>query len=217
MRALPHQAQYATEHPRQRSPRTRTSRASRATAEKRQRLLPTIGLREVLFTTLKGFVMAKSVFYSFHYDRDAWRVQQVRNMGVLDGQPLLNAQEWEQVRRRGNAAIQKWIKEQMAYKAAVVVLIGAETASRPWVRHEIAYAWDNYKPMVGVRIHGLADRNGYTDQSGDDPFSKVTLEGGGTVGGYVPLYTPSGRDSKSIYATIKENLTDWVTSAYKRS
>lgn len=161
--------------------------------------------------------MAKSVFYSFHYDRDAWRVQQVRNMGVLDGQPLLNAQEWEQVRRQGDAAIQKWIKDQMAYKAAVVVLIGAQTASRPWVRHEIAYAWDNYKPLVGVRIHGLADRNGNTDSYGDNPFSRVSLKGGGTVGDYVPVYDPSGWDSKSVYATISANLTSWVSNAYKRS
>lgn len=27
--------------------------------------------------------MAKSVFYSFHYDRDAWRVQQIIQMGAL--------------------------------------------------------------------------------------------------------------------------------------
>lgn len=28
--------------------------------------------------------MAKSAFFSFHYDRDAWRVQQVINMGKLE-------------------------------------------------------------------------------------------------------------------------------------
>ena len=29
-----------------------------------------------------------AVFYSFHYDRDSWRVQQVMNMGKIEGQPL---------------------------------------------------------------------------------------------------------------------------------
>jgi len=38
----------------------------------------------------------------------------------------------------------------MAYKSAIVVLVGAETASRRWVQYEIAHAWDNYKPLVGV-------------------------------------------------------------------
>ena len=90
------------------------------------------------------------------------------------------------------------------------------TASRPWVRHEIAYAWDNHKPLVGIRIHGLEDRNGYTDSCGEDPFSKVTLKGGGTVGDFVPVYNPSGSNSQGVYATIKANLTTWAGNAYKR-
>lgn len=110
--------------------------------------------------------MAKSVFYSFHYDRDAWRVQQIIRMGALEGQPILNAQEWEEVKRKGDAAIKKWLADQMAYKSAFVVLIGAQTANRPWVRHEIAYAWDNHKPLVGIRIHGLADRMAIPTHSG---------------------------------------------------
>jgi len=105
----------------------------------------------------------------------------------------------------------------MAYKSAVVVLVGAQTASRPWVRHEIAYAWDNNKPLVGIRIHGLADRKGNTESSGGNPFSLVNLKGGGTVGDHVPLHTPGGHNSQAVYADIKKNLTNWVDSAYKRS
>lgn len=29
--------------------------------------------------------MTRKVFYSFHYDNDAWRAAQMRNMGVVDG------------------------------------------------------------------------------------------------------------------------------------
>lgn len=161
--------------------------------------------------------MAKSVFFSFHYDRDAWRVQQVINMGKLDGQPLLSAQKWEEVKRRGEQAIKNWIAEQMKYKSAVVVLVGAQTASRPWVKYEIGYAWDNYKPLVGVRINGLADQGGHTDSQGPNPFNAVSLQGGGTVGDYVPLYTPTGSTSQQVYASISENLSTWVDNAYKRS
>lgn len=158
-----------------------------------------------------------AVFYSFHYDRDAWRVQQIINMGAVEGQTILNAQDWEAVKRRGDQAIKDWVSQQMAYKSAVVVLVGARTADRPWVRHEIAYAWDNRKPLVGIRIHGLADRSGHSDVSGESPFSRVTLKGGGTVGDYVPLYTPSGWNSQTVYADIKANLKSWVAGAYKRS
>jgi hypothetical protein len=161
--------------------------------------------------------VAKSVFFSFHYDRDHWRVQQILNLGALDGQTILNSQDWEKVKKKGDAAVEKWISDQMAYKKAVVVLVGAQTASRPWVKHEIAYAWDNKKPLVGIRINGLAGADKKTDVAGANPFKKVTLQGGGTVGDFVPLITPAGTTSQAVYSDIKKNLTSWVDGAYKRS
>lgn len=157
-----------------------------------------------------------AVFYSFHYDRDNWRVQQIINMGVVEGQPLLSAQKWEEVKRQGDQAIKNWIENQMKYKTAVVVLVGNETAERDWVLREITYAWDNYKPLVGIRIHGLADRNGRTDYPGANPFEKVTLEKGGSVADHVDLWTPSGSTSQQVYASIKANLKSWVDGARGR-
>lgn len=158
-----------------------------------------------------------AVFYSFYYDRDYWRVQQIINMGAVEGQTILNAQAWEAVKRRGDRAVETWIASQMAYKSAVVVLAGAQTASRRWVRYEITSAWNDGKPLVGIRIHGLADRSGHTDHPGVNPFSEVSLQGGGTVADYAPLYTPGGRSSREVYADIKANLRTWVANAYKRT
>jgi hypothetical protein len=158
-----------------------------------------------------------AVFYSFYYQRDAWRVQQVANMGAVEGQRMLNSQQWEAVKRGGDQAIENWIAEQMKYKSAVVVLTGAQTASRPWVRYEITKAWRERRPLVGIRIHGLADRAGKIDSSGPNPFSQVRLTTGQTIADYVPLYTPSGRNSQAVYANISENLESWVRSAYKRT
>ena len=45
-------------------------------------------------------------------------------MGALDGQSVLPAQDWEAVKRRGDAAVQAWIDDQMKYKQAVIVMIG---------------------------------------------------------------------------------------------
>lgn len=160
--------------------------------------------------------MAKSVFFSFHYRRDAWRVQQVLNMGALEGQPVLNSQEWEEVKQQGDKAVEKWIDDKMKYKKAVVVLVGAQTASRRWVRHEILKAWNESRPLVGIQIHGLADSQGNTDSAGVNPFSRVSLEGGGTVADYVPLYAPSGSTSQQVHASIAANLESWVDYAYKR-
>ena len=161
--------------------------------------------------------MAKSVFVSFHYDHDAWRVQQVINMGKLEGRTLLSAQKWEEVNPRDEQVIKNWIAEQMKHKSAVVVLVGAQTAQRPWVKYEIGYAWDNYKPLAGVRINGLADQRGHTEAQGANPFNAVNLQDGGTVGHYVPVYTPSGSTSQQVYASINTNLSTWVDNAYKRS
>jgi len=158
-----------------------------------------------------------AVFYSFHYDRDHSRVQQIINMGALEGQRILNAQDWEAVKRKGDKAVENWIAEQMLYKPAVVVLVGAQTANRRWVRHEIRKAWDDNRPLVGVRIHGLADFGKHTDAPGGNPFSQVTLPDGRTVGHYVDLHSPSGWNSQEVYANIKANLISWVANACKRS
>ena len=38
------------------------------------------------------------VFYSFHYTRDVMRVQQIRNIGVLDDNKPVSPNQWEQVK-----------------------------------------------------------------------------------------------------------------------
>jgi hypothetical protein len=158
-----------------------------------------------------------AVFLSFHYDRDAARVQQVVNMGALEQQTILSAQDWEGVKKKGDAAIQTWIDDQMKYKTAVVVLIGKETASRPWVTYEIRKAWNEKRPLLGIRINGLAPLNLTADAAGANPFSNVPLDGGDTVADYVPIFTPTGNTSKDVYSSIAENLGEWITLGYKRS
>ena len=127
-------------------------------------------------------------------------------------------QDWEAVRYKTDAAIEKWIHEQMLYTKAVIVLVGATTASSRWVRHEIVKAWNDKRPLLGVRIHGLSDKDGYTAAAGANPFGAISLTSGGTLADYVTLVTPSGGDSKAAYSDIKNNLESWVSNrAYKRS
>ena len=60
--------------------------------------------------------MARSVFYSFHYARDSWRAGQVKNMGVVEGNTPVSSNEWEQVKRKGDEAIKKWINDTLIKK-----------------------------------------------------------------------------------------------------
>lgn len=158
--------------------------------------------------------MARRVFFSFHYKLDSWRVSQVKNMGALEGQPLLSANAWEDVAAAGDAAIQKWIDEQMAGKSCNVVLIGAQTAGRRWVEYEFKKAWTDRKGVLGVHIHRLLDQDGRSSALGRNPFAGFTINDGKTAfDSVVPVYNPAGRDSTDVYSTIKNNLEAWVEDA----
>ena len=62
--------------------------------------------------------MARRVFYSFHYIPDCSRAAQVRNMGVLDGNQPASDNDWEAVKKGGDAAIKKWIDGQLDGKSS---------------------------------------------------------------------------------------------------
>jgi hypothetical protein len=87
--------------------------------------------------------MARRVFYSFRYKQDNWRVQQVKQMGAVEGQPLLSSNQWETVKGGGDSAVKKWIDDQMYGKSCLVVLIGNATAGRKWIKYEINKAWQD--------------------------------------------------------------------------
>src|SRR4051812_44140642 len=102
--------------------------------------------------------MARKVFFSFHFDNDCWRTQQVRNINALEGQSVATANAWEELKRKGDAAIKKWIADNMYGKTCVVVLVGAATATRPWVVHEISTGWNEGKGVLAIRVNGLLDQ-----------------------------------------------------------
>jgi hypothetical protein len=125
--------------------------------------------------------MARKTFFSFHYERDAWRAANVRNSGVLSKDEeygFIDAADWEKIEREGDAAIKRWIQEQLKNTSVTAVLIGAETASRPWVLYEIRESWKRGNAVVGVRIHGIKDQDSKTDSFGVNPLDVVKFDDG---------------------------------------
>ena len=160
--------------------------------------------------------MARKVFFSFHFNNDFWRTQQVRNMNALEGNPLASANAWEEVKKKGDAAIKKWIDDEMSGRTCAVVLVGSQTASRPWVKYEIEKAWNDNRGVLGIRIHQLLGHDGKSCAAGTSPFELFTLsKGTKNLSSVVPLKNPSGTDSKTVYATIANNIEVWIEEAIK--
>lgn len=159
--------------------------------------------------------MAKrQIFYSFHFDNDVMRVQQVRNIGALEGNEPVSVNAWEEVKKRGKASIEKWIDDNMKCRSCVVVLVGSETANRPWVKYEVEKAWKDGKGVVGVYIHNLKDSDGRQSSKGANPFASIPYGNTGKMlSSIIKTYDPPYSSSTSVYEYIKENLADWVEEA----
>jgi len=121
--------------------------------------------------------MARRAFFSFHYERDIWRASQVKNSWIIRGGEeagFWNASLEEEARKKGDDAIKRLIDQGLVNTSVTVVLIGAETADRRWVTYEIQKSCEMGHGLVGVRIHGLKNREGYTDQMGTSPFERLS-------------------------------------------
>ena len=119
----------------------------------------------------------RQIFYSFHYANDVMRVQQIRNIGMLEDNSPVSPNEWEKIKRSGDREIEKWIDNNMKYRSCVVVLIGTETASRPWVQYEIRKAWADGKGLLGIYIHNIRDPRMGICRKGANPFAQFELNG----------------------------------------
>jgi len=156
----------------------------------------------------------KQVFFSFHFDNDVMRIQQIRNIGVIEENTPVSVNEWEEVKKKGPAAIEKWIDDNMKYRSCIVVLVGEETANRKWVKHEIRKAWNDNKGLLGIYIHNIkCPRNGKCSQ-GQNPFDQFTFDDGRKLSSVVKCYNPNSYDA---YNDIAGNIENWVEVAAKKS
>ncbi|RXR16317.1 molecular chaperone Tir [Flavobacterium amnicola] len=157
--------------------------------------------------------MAKrQVFYSFHYDNDVFRVQQIRNIGALEDNKPVSANDWETVKKGGETSIKKWIDENLNYKSCVVVLVGSETSDRKWVNYEISKAWNDGRAILGIYIHNLKCPNTGKSKQGTNPFDKFQMKNGTKLSSVVKCYNP---DSNDAYNDIATNLENWIEDAIK--
>lgn len=159
--------------------------------------------------------MARKVFFSFHYDRDINRSMTVRNSWVTQGKEaagFIDKAEFEQIKRQGDAAVHSWIDRQLEGTSVTVVLIGAETLNRPFVKYEICKSLQKGNAVIGVHISGIRDmRTLSTSYRGNVH----------TVIGYYQNGAPAYFDNicDGIYDYVSQNgyanLGTWIEKAAK--
>lgn len=142
--------------------------------------------------------MAHRTFFSFYYDDDVWRAANVRNCGALSKEDVefIDSSLWEKAETEGDVAIKRLIDGALARASVTAVLIGANTASRRWVKYEIDETIRLGMGLFGVHIYKIEDQNGNESTQGANPLPS----------GYPVYLWYSGKGA--------ENLGRWVNDAY---
>lgn len=123
--------------------------------------------------------MARRVFFSFHW-ADIQRANVVRKAQTVraagDEAGFYDASLWEEARTRGPAAIKRLIDEGLKGSSVTAVLIGSETARRPWVRYEIEQSYNLSRGLLGIHINSIRDwSTQQTRTPGLNPFDWIAV------------------------------------------
>jgi hypothetical protein len=108
--------------------------------------------------------MARKVFFSFQYE-DVQRAMNVRNSNVISSDTktgFIDKADFEEVERKGDVAIKKWITDQLYGTSVTVVLVGATTDKSKWVKYEIEQSVERGNGILTIDISKIADLKGNT-------------------------------------------------------
>ncbi len=111
--------------------------------------------------------MARRVFFSFKYKKDVSRAMIVRNSWVTQGKEaagFIDAADFENLKKKGDAAIQAWIDAQMVGTSVTVVLVGDATCSSRWVKYEIEKSKARGNGLLGIDVSKIKDLAGNTTE-----------------------------------------------------
>ncbi|MBW3197231.1 TIR domain-containing protein [Marinobacter nauticus] len=156
--------------------------------------------------------MARKVFFSFHYERDVRRIVQVRNSWVVrpegEAQPFYDKAEFEEAKRRAGG-IEEWIEQQLKGTSVTVILFGAETYDRKWVRHEIKRSYELNKGILAIDIHRIKDPQKGSDVKGKNPLDCWFIEKDGRKVYFSEMYQTYDWVNDDGY----KNLSSWIEKA----
>lgn len=161
--------------------------------------------------------MKRQVFFSFEYVKDNWRASQVRNMGKVSDESTFSDNDWEEVKEKTDAKIKEWIENQLQKRSCVVVLIGATTSTRKWVKYEIEKAYEMKKGIVGIYVNKLKDKDSNQTEKGSNPFYNILTDNGERLSKYVECFDSVYQTSKYVYDDISNNIEGLIERAIDKS
>ncbi len=161
--------------------------------------------------------MVRRVFFSFHYETDdIWRANQVRLSWVTQDREaagFCDQSLWEETQTRGDGAVRRMIDAGLKGTSVTVVLIGAHTWERKWVKYEIEKSYSDGKGLVGVHIHNLGNKQGRIGRKGPDPLEQIKVPAPGLNRPLSALYDTYDYLSDDGYA----NLGRWIERAVEKA
>ena len=113
--------------------------------------------------------MTRSVFFSFKYKQDVSRSMVVRNSWVAQGKVaagFIDSADFEEIKRKGDAAIETWIDNQLTGTSVTVVLVGEKTSNSRWIKYEIEKSIARGNGLLGIDISTIKDLQGNTSPTG---------------------------------------------------
>lgn len=148
--------------------------------------------------------MARRVFFSFHYQRDIWRINQIRSIPNITGCAAAGFQDaslWEEAKKKSDATIMKMIDDALYNTSVTVVFIGNKTANRKFINYEIEQSIERGNGIVGIQIHHLKNQDKETDSPGSIP--KLLTDHGFKVYKYVDHEKLANRIEEAAIAAGK--------------
>ncbi len=142
--------------------------------------------------------MARRVFFSFHYENDVWRANVVRNSWVTKPSSekvgFIDKADFEEVKKGGEAAIKRWIDNQLLGTSVTVVLIGSDTSNREYVKYELQKSYERGNGILGIYIHNIKDSSGNKSLKGSNIFGEIGKD----------------RNGESVYLSVNYPTYDWI-------
>lgn len=130
--------------------------------------------QKLLATATATTKTPRKVFFSFHYKPDVHRAWVVRNSWITKEDRtesgFFDASVFEAKQRESKDSLKNFLRDGMNGTTVTCVLIGTETALRPWVRYELVRGFHRGNGLFGIRIHNIKNLQKVTATSGPNPF-----------------------------------------------